>query len=58
VAGGANYGLTETVQEILAGIEKDLKGVNADYRTLMDRELPAFNKQLTAGGAVAVSAGN
>jgi len=58
VAGGANYGLTDTVQELLSGIEKDLTAVKAEYRTLMDRDLPAFNKQLTAGGAVAVSAGN
>ena len=41
-----------------AGIEKDLTAVKAEYRALMDRDLPAFNKQLTSGGAMAVSAGN
>ncbi len=58
VAGGANYALTDTVQEILAGIEKDLTAVKAEYRTLMDRDIPAFNKQLTASGGIAVAAGN
>lgn len=30
VAGPANYGLTDTVQELLAGIEKDLTAAKAD----------------------------
>jgi hypothetical protein len=50
--------LTDPVQELLAGIEKDLAAVKAEYESLLDKDLAAFNKQLTAGGAMAVSAGN
>jgi hypothetical protein len=34
----------------MESIEKDLNGAKADYKNLMDREVPAFNRAI--GGAI------
>ncbi len=56
VAGGANYGPTETSLAVLLGIEKDLTDARADYRALMDKEIPAFNRAMASGGVTPLTA--
>jgi hypothetical protein len=55
VAGGADYGPTDTALDLTAMIEKDLAAAKAEYRTLMDKDVPAFNKSLAASGVTPVS---
>jgi photosystem II stability/assembly factor-like uncharacterized protein len=50
VAGPADYGPTDAAPQVLAMIEKDLAAAQADYKTLMEKELPAFNKSMVAAG--------
>jgi photosystem II stability/assembly factor-like uncharacterized protein len=50
VAGGGDFGPTDTAPVLLAGIEKDLAAANANYQTLMARDVPAFNRLLAAKG--------
>jgi hypothetical protein len=50
VAGGADFPPTDTSVNVMETIEKDLSAVKADYRSLMDREIPAFNRAI--GGAM------
>jgi hypothetical protein len=40
---------------MLENIEKDLNGAKADYRLLMDREVPSFNRAI--GNAITPLAG-
>jgi hypothetical protein len=58
VAGGADFGPTDTARGLLDMIEKDLAGVKAEYRTLIDKEVPAFNKSLVANGMTPVAPNN
>jgi photosystem II stability/assembly factor-like uncharacterized protein len=50
VAGGEDFGPTDTERNLLDMIEKDLTAATADYRSLMDKDLPAFNKALSEHG--------
>ncbi|HUK31474.1 MAG TPA: hypothetical protein VLV89_10195 [Candidatus Acidoferrum sp.] len=50
VAGGEDFGPTDTERNLLDMIEKDLTAATADYRNLMDKDLPAFNKSLLEHG--------
>lgn len=50
VAGGADYGPTDTSVKLLDGLEKQLTAAQADYRNLMDKEIPAFNHSLAEHG--------
>jgi photosystem II stability/assembly factor-like uncharacterized protein len=50
VAGGANFPPTDTSVGTMEGIEKDLNAVRAEYKTLMERDVPAFNRAIAAGG--------
>jgi photosystem II stability/assembly factor-like uncharacterized protein len=58
VAGGADYGPTDTARELVDMIEKELTAVKAEYRTLMDKEVPAFNRELAANGVTPLVANN
>ena len=58
VAGGADFGPTDTARSLLDMIEKDLAGAQAEYRTLMDKDVPAFNKSLAANGMTPVAPNN
>ena len=58
VAGGADFGPTDTARELTDMIEKDLTAVRVEYRTLMDKDVPAFNRSLIAGGATPITANN
>ncbi len=50
VAGGEDFGPTDTERNLLEMIEKDLAAATAEYRSLMDKDLPAFNKSLSEHG--------
>src|SRR5579863_1042530 len=50
VAGGANFAPTETSRNLLDMIEKDLAAATTEYRGLMDKDLPAFNRSLAEHG--------
>jgi photosystem II stability/assembly factor-like uncharacterized protein len=50
VAGGAEYRPTVGSMQVLEMIEKDLATAEADYRTLIEKEIPTFNKANAARG--------
>ena len=50
VAGGANFAPTDTSIGLMEGIEKELNAAKTEYRNLLDREVPAFNRAI--GGAM------
>ncbi len=50
VAGSADYGPTETAIGLVLDLEKQLAAVQAEYRTLMDKEVPAYNESISASG--------
>jgi photosystem II stability/assembly factor-like uncharacterized protein len=52
VAGGADYGPTETSRVLLDNIEKDLNTAKSEYADLMDKQVPAFNQWLGENGMV------
>ncbi|HTR78464.1 MAG TPA: hypothetical protein VMH39_10150, partial [Gemmatimonadaceae bacterium] len=54
VQGGAEYRPTDASMEVLAGIEHDLAATRAAFATLMDKTIPAYNKQM-AGKTPAIS---
>jgi hypothetical protein len=56
VAGGADYGPTDTARGLLEMIEKDLAAAKAEYSALMDREVPVFNRSLISSGLAPLSA--
>ncbi|HEV2687922.1 MAG TPA: sialidase, partial [Bryobacteraceae bacterium] len=50
VAGSADYGPTETAIGLVFGLEKELEAVRAEYRNLMDKEIPVYNNSLAGSG--------
>ncbi|MGA7351544.1 MAG: hypothetical protein WBX06_10340, partial [Acidobacteriaceae bacterium] len=46
VAGGAEYRPTDTEYGLVRDIEKDLAKAEEDYKSLMTKEVPAFNRSL------------
>jgi hypothetical protein len=50
VAGGADYKPTDTAFALTEMIEKDLAAAKLEYRTLMDKDVPDFNRSLAASG--------
>jgi hypothetical protein len=47
VAGGADYRPTDSSLQVLEMIEKDLAEARAAFDTLVTKELPAFNKEMS-----------
>jgi hypothetical protein len=47
VAGGVGYGPTDTAVTLLQMIEKDLAAAESDVRTLIEKDVPEFNRTLT-----------
>ena len=45
-AGGADYKPRDAAYKILADIERDLKAATTAFTTIVEREIPAFNKQM------------
>jgi hypothetical protein len=56
VAGGMDFGPTETSRMLLDMIEKDLATATAEYRNLMDKEVPGFNRAMGEHGITPLSA--
>jgi len=56
VAGGAAFAPTDTALSLLQMIEKNLNTAKTDYRNVMDKELPAFNRSLAEHGVIPVTA--
>jgi hypothetical protein len=50
VAGGADYGPTDTAKDLLAMIEKDLTAAKAEYKNLIEKDVAAFNRSLAEKG--------
>jgi hypothetical protein len=50
VAGGADFAPTDTSISLLETIEKDLNAAKTEYRSLLERDIPAFNRVI--GGAM------
>ncbi len=50
VSGGADFPPTDTSVSLMETIEKDLNGAKADYKHVMDEEVPAFNRAV--GGTI------
>jgi hypothetical protein len=50
VAGGADYGPTETAIGLVADFEKEIRDVQDLYRDLIEKDLPAFNAAIGAKG--------
>lgn len=57
VAGGADWGPTETSLAILNTIEKDLEVAKAEYGKLLSTEVPAFNKMVAEKGVTPLAVG-
>jgi hypothetical protein len=57
VQGGADYRPTDASVQVLETIEKDLAAAGRDYDTLMEKDVPAFNKA-NAKLAIATKAAN
>ena len=56
VAGGADYKPTDTAFSLTDMIEKDLVAAKAEYKSLLDKEVPAFNRSLAASGITPLAA--
>jgi hypothetical protein len=50
VSGGADFPPTDTSVNVMESIEKDLNAAKSDYKNLIERDVPAFNRAL--GGAI------
>ena len=48
VAGTADYGATETAVGLVLGLEKELQNVQAQYRSVMEKDVPAYNRAIAA----------
>ncbi|MGC1492254.1 MAG: hypothetical protein WA798_12865, partial [Candidatus Acidiferrum sp.] len=56
VAGGADFAPTDTEAELLKTQEEALAGAAAEYKKLMEEDLPAFNRTLSESNVAAVVA--
>ncbi len=56
VAGGVNYGPTDTSVQLVDMLEKQLATVRQEYRTLMDKDVPAFNRTMAGTGGSPLAA--
>jgi len=50
VAGGSDFGPTDTAPKLVDDLERQLAVATGHYETLMSRDVPAFNKVLVAKG--------
>ncbi|MGB6899989.1 MAG: hypothetical protein WBE12_15430, partial [Candidatus Acidiferrum sp.] len=56
VAGGSDFPPTDTEMDLLKSIETELTGAVADYKKLMEQDLPAFNHALSESNVAAIVA--
>lgn len=57
VAGGADYAPTDTSIALLGDLEKELDAAEANYKDLMEQQLPQFNRAMLQSGVTPVVAG-
>ena len=57
VAGGSDYGPTDTELALLNDNEQELSAIEPEYRTLMQQDLPAFNHAMLESGGTPIIAG-
>jgi photosystem II stability/assembly factor-like uncharacterized protein len=50
VQGAGDWGPTETAIGLVLDLERQLDAVKAEYKTLMERDVPAYNQQISSGG--------
>jgi len=50
VAGSADYGPTETAIGLVLDLERQLQAVQAEYKNVMEKDVPAFNRQIQGSG--------
>ncbi|HUK16631.1 MAG TPA: hypothetical protein VLW65_09455 [Bryobacteraceae bacterium] len=50
VQGTGDWGATETDQAMVLELERQLQGAQAQYKSLMDKDVPAYNQAVAAGG--------
>lgn len=51
VAGSGDYGPTETGTGLVLDLERQLQAVQAEYKSLMDKDVAAYNKSISGSGA-------
>jgi photosystem II stability/assembly factor-like uncharacterized protein len=50
VAGTADYGPTETAVGLVLGLEKELQAVQEQYKSVMEKDVPAYNRSIVGSG--------
>jgi len=50
VQGSGDWGPTETSIGLVVGLEKELQAVQAEYKSLMEKEVPAYNQTIGGSG--------
>ena len=58
VAGGVGYGPTDTAMTLLQMLEKDLTAAESDVQTLLDKDVPEFNRALLQRRITPITAAN
>jgi hypothetical protein len=58
VAGGIGYGPTDTAVTLLQMLEKDLAAAESDVQTLLDKDVPEFNRVLLQRRITPITAAN
>jgi photosystem II stability/assembly factor-like uncharacterized protein len=55
VAGSGDYGPTETALGLVLGLERELQAVAAEYKALLEKDVPAYNTSIAGTGLTALS---
>jgi len=50
VQGTGDWGATETDTSMVLELERQIQGVQTQYKSLMDKDVPAFNQQISSSG--------
>jgi hypothetical protein len=50
VQGTGDWGITETAMSLVLDLERQLTAVQAEYKGVMDKEVPAYNQSITGSG--------
>ena len=55
VAGSGDYGPTETALSLVLGLERELQAVAAEYKVLLEKDVPSYNTSIAGTGLTALS---
>jgi photosystem II stability/assembly factor-like uncharacterized protein len=58
VAGTADYGPTETAVGLVLGLEKELQGVQEQYKSVMEKDVPEYNRSIGGTGLKPLKTGD